>query len=97
MNAENATGPAKDLMWTAIFCFVLGLMLMVFSVWVYLCYWDKMQLDALDSDGSAEDSLALIRALTFGIVPLAGFAFSCVGCILWKHYDQCRTLRKPPE
>ena len=95
MSAGKATGPAKDLIWAAIFCLVLGLMLMIFSVWVYLCYWDKMQLNLLGSDASPEDTLALIRVLTFGILPLLSFAFFCVGYVVWKHYDQSRSPRNP--
>ena len=95
MNVKKTPVPDKDLIWAMTFCFALGLMLMIFSVWFYLCYWDKIQLDELSSDNSAEDTLALIRVLTFGILPLLSFAFFCVGYVVWKHYDQSRSPRNP--
>ena len=97
MTAQDERGVRTDLISATVFCFVVALMLMVFSVWFYLCYWDKMQLDLRDSDGSSEDDLGLIRDLAFGLPPLLAFAFSLVGYIVWKCYDRYTRPSSPPE
>jgi hypothetical protein len=96
VNVEKGTGPERDLIWAMIFCLVLGLMPMLFSLWVYLFYWDAMQLGGggPGADAFSENVLALVRILIFGLLPVLGFGFFFVGYFVWKCYRRCKALRK---
>jgi sorbitol-specific phosphotransferase system component IIC len=96
MHAKKEIVPEKDLIWTMLFCFILGIMPILFSLWIFLFYWDVMQLkgDGLGSDSVFENLLALIRILTFGLMPMMGFGFFCAGYMVWKCRRQCKALRK---
>ena len=96
MSAKRETGPERDLIWAMIFCLVLGLMPMLFSLWVYFFYWNNIQsgLGGPDADAFSENILALVRILIFGLLPVLGFGFFYVGYILWKCHRQCKVLKK---
>ncbi len=99
MNAKKERGPEKDLIWAMLFCFILGMMPMLFSLWVCLFYWDAMQLGGAGpgADAFSENILALTRILLFGLLPMLGFGFFCVGYIVWKCHRQFKALRNPPQ
>ena len=88
MSAKNEKVPARDLIWTMLFCFILGMMPILFSLLVFLFYWDDMQVrgGGFVSVSLFEKYLALIRILIFGLLPMMGFAFFCVGYMVWKCY-----------
>lgn len=96
MRAKKEIIPGKDLIWTMLFCFILGIMPILFSLWIFLFYWDDMQLrgDEVVSVSFFENNLALIRILTFGLMPMMGFGFFCAGYMVWKCHRQCKALRK---
>ena len=96
-NKEIATG--KDLIWTMLFCFISGIMPIFCSLWIFLFYWDDMQLkgDELVPASFFENNLALIRTLIFGLMPMMGFGFFCAGYMVWKCHRQCKAQRKENE
>jgi nitrate reductase NapE component len=97
MTANNkGKAPEKDLIWMMFFCFTLGLIPILFCLWVYQ-YWGDLQLTADDEFVPAfiyEHNLAVIRILVFGILPIMSFAFFYTGYKLWKYYRHYKTF--PP-
>jgi hypothetical protein len=92
VNKEKALG--KDLIWIMLFCFILGLIPILSSLWVYR-YWGDLQLKADDEFVPAfiyENNLAVIRILAFWVLPVMSFGFFCMGYMVWKCYRHC----KPP-
>ena len=90
MRANKEIAPGKDLIWTMLFCFVLGLIPIFFCFWVYW-YWGDLQLKADDDFVPAfiyENNLAVIRILAFEVLPIMGFAFFCIGYMVWKCHRQ---------
>ena len=65
----------KDLIWTMIYCFILGLIPILFCFWVYW-YWGDLQLKADDDFIPAfiyENNLAVIRILAFEVPSATGW------------------------
>jgi hypothetical protein len=81
---EKALG--KELVWTMLFCFIAGLISILFSSCIYW-YWGELQLQAGDEFIQAliyEHNLAITGILAFGVLPIMGFAFFGIGYKLWK-------------
>jgi len=99
MSAKKEMAPEKDLIWTMLFCFVLGMIPILFSLWFYLFYWNDMQLRGGEvvPVSFCENFLTLIRILTFGMIPMMGFGFFCAGYMVWKCHRQCKAQRKENE
>jgi hypothetical protein len=88
MSQKNEKVPVRDLIWTMLFCFILGIMSVLCCLGLFL-YWGDLQLKADDDFVPAyiyENNLAVIRILAFGILPVMGFAFFYVGYMVWKCY-----------
>jgi len=99
MRAKKEMTPEKDLIWTMLFCFISGIMPILCSLWIFLFYWDGMQIkgDGFVPVSFLEYDLALIRILTFGLMPLLGFGFFCAGYMVWKCHRQYKALRKESD
>ena len=99
MSTEKATGPAKDLIWAAMFCFVVGLMTVLVSALVFLFYWDTILSEAGDpsTDPAVGEDMDLLRIWMFWLVPALGMVFLLVGCFIWKCHRQFKALRRANE
>jgi hypothetical protein len=94
MRAKKEIVPEKDLIWTMLFCFILGILSILCCLGLLL-YWGDLQLKADDEFVPAfiyENNLAVIRILAFGVLPVIGFAFFCVGYMVWKCCQAQRSI-----
>ena len=99
MKAEADSRLARDLFWAAMFCFLVGLMTLLFVGWVYLFYWHKIQSQEDDPsvDSAVVESLAVLRTVMLWLVPTLGLGFLLVGCFIWKRSRQLTTRLKVKE